>query len=223
MGRAIVRTPSVFLMDEPLSNLDAKLRVQMRAELQRLHHRLGVTTIYVTHDQTEAMTLGDRIVIMKDGHILQCDTPLELYDRPADLFVAGFIGSPGMNFLQAKASGEKICHPAFELALPREARDIDGPIQLGVRPQNIEIDPSNGGLFNVVLDVIEPLGAENFLFCKIENSEEQLTIRTEASKKMEIGTKFKVGLSTDHLHLFDKDGKAICHPIQRAQNEDRSE
>lgn len=223
MGRAIVRKPSVFLMDEPLSNLDAKLRVQMRAELQRLHHRLGVTTIYVTHDQTEAMTLGDRIVIMKDGHILQCDTPLELYDHPADLFVAGFIGSPGMNFLQAEASGQKILHSAFELDLPTTAGQARGPVTVGIRPQHITLEPSNGAEIEVVLDVIEPLGAENFLFCKIENSGEQLTIRTEASKKMEIGTKFKVGVSTDHFHLFDQEGKAICHPIPVSRNENRSD
>lgn len=222
MGRAIVRKPKVFLMDEPLSNLDAKLRVQMRAELQRLHHRLGVTTIYVTHDQTEAMTLGDRIVIMKDGHILQCDTPLKLYNEPADLFVAGFIGSPGMNFLRAECSEGRVDHPALSFQLPAGLDIPDGELTLGIRPQflNSKGMEESSIQFDAVLDVVEPLGAENFLFCKLSEGNESITIRTEASKKHEIGTKFKVSFSIEHLHFFDAQGRAVCHPKPASDHED---
>ena len=215
MGRAIVRRPQVFLMDEPLSNLDAKLRVQMRAELQRLHHKLGVTTIYVTHDQTEAMTLGDRIVIMKDGYILQCDTPLKLYEEPADLFVAGFIGSPGMNFFKAQASAGKLIHPDFSFPLPQELASHAGEITVGIRPQALSSSSGQAQIgLRTILDVIEPLGSENFLFCRTEKSGESVTVRTEAHQKFAIGELVTLGFSAEQCHLFDAQGQALRHPIQ---------
>ncbi len=213
MGRAIVRRPQVFLMDEPLSNLDAKLRVQMRAELQRLHHKLGVTTIYVTHDQTEAMTLGDRIVIMKDGHILQCDTPLKLYEEPADLFVAGFIGSPGMNFFKGQASGGTLQHPDFSFPLPVEAQNASGEVTVGIRPQVFHPEVTDGEIaLATTLDVIEPLGSENFLFCRTAKSGESVTVRTEAHQKFAIGDSVSLGFSPEQCHIFDSDGRALRHP-----------
>ena len=214
MGRAIVRRPQVFLMDEPLSNLDAKLRVQMRAELQRLHHKLGVTTIYVTHDQTEAMTLGDRIVIMKDGHIQQCDSPLQLYEKPANLFVAGFIGSPGMNFLKAKAGEGFAAHAQFRVSLPESERELTGPVTLGLRPQYLKLDePASGGVsIPVELEVVEPLGSENFFFCKVLETGEPITIRTEASDRRKIGEVLELHFKSSDLHVFDSEGQAVAHP-----------
>ena len=148
MGRAIVRHPTAFLMDEPLSNLDAKLRVQMRAELVKLHQRLGVTTLYVTHDQTEAMTLGERVAVLNHGVIQQVDTPGELYNRPANTFVATFIGSPAMNFLRARLSGGVVEFAAYRFELPESARDrlreVDGEVLLGLRPEHF-FDPRLGG------------------------------------------------------------------------------
>lgn len=217
MGRAIVRRPQVFLMDEPLSNLDAKLRVQMRAELQRLHHKLGVTTIYVTHDQTEAMTLGDRIVIMKDGHILQCDSPLKLYQEPADLFVAGFIGSPGMNFLKAKVGPRGLEHPDFGLPLPSSVSSLEGDITLGLRPQVLSTSSKEGSVsFVAKLDVVEPLGSENFLFCRTEKSGESVTVRTDTSQKFAIGDSITLTFEPEAGHLFASDGRAVFHPTAEA-------
>jgi multiple sugar transport system ATP-binding protein len=175
MGRAIVREPAVFLMDEPLSNLDAKLRVQMRAEIQRLQHRLGTTTIYVTHDQTEAMTMGDRVAVMRQGRLVQVDSPQALYDRPVDLFVAGFIGSPAMNLLRARLSvsngslvaevgSRKLELPAR--AVPATVAERAGDeVIVGIRPEHLEdaelVGPSNGRiLLEAPVTLAEPVGAE---------------------------------------------------------------
>lgn len=213
MGRAIVRRPQVFLMDEPLSNLDAKLRVQMRAELQRLHHKLGVTTIYVTHDQTEAMTLGDRICIMKDGHILQCDSPLRLYQEPADLFVAGFIGSPGMNLLKARLVDGRLEHPDFSLPSPKLARATSGEVTVGIRPQAFALgEVGDSVAVSATLDVIEPLGSENFLFCRLPQSKEGITVRTEALQRFTLGDSVALSFRPDAIHLFDAEGVALAHP-----------
>ena len=171
MGRAIVRDPSVFLMDEPLSNLDAKLRVQMRAEVARLQKRLGTTTVYVTHDQTEAMTLGDRVAVMRAGVVHQVGTPGELYDGPANLFVAGFLGSPAMNFMPAKVEGDRIKLPFVEAKLPDEMRSRvggDGQRSLiaGVRPEDFEDaalvgdQKERGTTFPAKLEVVESMGSE---------------------------------------------------------------
>ncbi len=216
MGRAIVRRPQVFLMDEPLSNLDAKLRVQMRAELQRLHHKLGVTTIYVTHDQTEAMTLGDRIVIMKDGHILQCDSPLMLYEEPVDLFVAGFIGSPGMNFFKATVVDSDIVHPDFRFKVPEGAGKLSGSVTVGIRPQRIQVlgEQDLSVAFTAKLDVVEPLGSENFLFCRLPSGD-GVTVRTEAGVRISIDDDVRMSFEADSIHLFDDAGQAVFHPARK--------
>ncbi|MFA5505166.1 MAG: sn-glycerol-3-phosphate ABC transporter ATP-binding protein UgpC [Vulcanimicrobiota bacterium] len=214
MGRAIVRRPQVFLMDEPLSNLDAKLRVQMRAELQRLHHKLGVTTIYVTHDQTEAMTLGDRIVLMNNGHIQQCDSPLQLYNRPANLFVAGFIGSPGMNFFKVRGEDGFAVHPLFRMKLPEEAAGAGGELTLGVRPQHLTLTPAQDPAVMVPaeLEVVEPLGSENFFFCRLAEGGEQVTLRTESAARREVGDRLELCLDPRFVHVFGADGEALAHP-----------
>ena len=176
MGRAIVRNPKAFLMDEPLSNLDAKLRVQMRAEVARIQHRLNTTTVYVTHDQTEAMTLGDRVAIMLSGELQQVASPMELYNNPKNLFVAGFIGSPGMNFLPATIDGDPAKLPMVTVTLPQEVRErigrIDGnkSVIAGIRPEDFE-DATHvpaevkgrGTTFNTKFDLVEAMGAEFYV------------------------------------------------------------
>jgi multiple sugar transport system ATP-binding protein len=182
MGRAIVRDPSVFLMDEPLSNLDAKLRVQMRTEISRIQQRLNTTMIYVTHDQTEAMTLGDRIAVMRAGVLQQVGTPNELYSRPNSLFVAGFIGSPSMNFLPGELEGDKVRLPIGEVALPQELHgQLTGgtgggtrSVIAGLRPEDFEDvslvgDPSRGTTFKAKIDVLESMGAEFYAYFSVES------------------------------------------------------
>jgi multiple sugar transport system ATP-binding protein len=177
MGRAIVRNPKAFLMDEPLSNLDAKLRVQMRTEVARIQTRLGTTTVYVTHDQTEAMTLGDRVAVMRSGVLQQVGPPSELYDNPLNLFVAGFIGSPAMNFMPAKLQGDTVQLPIGEVRLSGEERNrlgsVDGerPVIVGIRPESFE-DASllgsdtreRGTTFRTKIDLVESLGAEDYVY-----------------------------------------------------------
>ena len=173
MGRAIVRNPKVFLFDEPLSNLDAKLRVQMRAEIRELHQRLSTTTVYVTHDQIEAMTMADRIVVMRDGHISQIGAPLELYDRPANAFVAGFIGSPSMNLIHGvvKRDGGAVTVEAEGLSLP--APDIAGMTEgrkviFGIRPEHLDLDDRG---FSASVAVVEPTGAETHVVLRVPGRE----------------------------------------------------
>ncbi|WP_422446411.1 ABC transporter ATP-binding protein [Thermoanaerobacterium sp. DL9XJH110] len=217
LGRAIVREPKVFLMDEPLSNLDAKLRVQMRTELSKLHKRLQTTFIYVTHDQTEAMTMGDRIVVMKDGIIQQVDTPKKIYDYPANIFVAGFIGSPQMNFLQGILSVEDgrlyIIFDNDRLLIPeRISKKIDPTyigkeIVMGIRPEDIHENPSlldypPECCFEVYVDVVELMGSETFLYLTFGKN--TLTVRVDPSSKAKPGDKIKVGFDMNKLHLFDK-------------------
>ena len=183
MGRAIVRDPAAFLMDEPLSNLDAKLRVQMRTEVARIQQRLGTTTVYVTHDQTEAMTLGDRVAVMRSGVLQQVDTPMELYNNPKNLFVAGFIGSPAMNFMPATLDGDTLKLPLADVRVPREVLDRLGdsggkPLLAGIRPENFE-DASlvgeaegQGVKFRTHIDVLESMGSELYV---------HFSVRTEQS------------------------------------------
>jgi multiple sugar transport system ATP-binding protein len=182
MGRAIVRDPKAFLMDEPLSNLDAKLRVQMRTEVSRIQSRLGTTTVYVTHDQTEAMTLGDRVAVMRSGVLQQVGEPPELYERPRNLFVAGFIGSPAMNFMPGKLDGDRVRLPLGELQLSPEARGAlgdrggDGQVIVGIRPESFE-DASlvsgdaqgRGQTFRARIDLVEQLGAEQYAYFQVES------------------------------------------------------
>lgn len=183
MGRAIVRQPKVFLFDEPLSNLDAKLRTQMRAEIKRLHKRLGATSVYVTHDQVEAMTLADRIVVMNDGNIEQVGTPMDLFTNPANTFVASFIGSPPMNQMPAQitssAEGFKATAKEFSIALPESARVEEGQqVVVGVRPEHLSVNAGNGAsAIPISLDLVEPLGSEALLHASV--GEHPMVIKAE--------------------------------------------
>lgn len=215
LGRAIVRDPKVFLMDEPLSNLDARLRLQMRTELGKLHQRLQTTTIYVTHDQVEAMTMGDRIVVMHDGVVQQVASPQELYEHPANMFVAGFIGSPTMNFLPgrlvAKGSQLEFCGEHFSVPIPVDlaaaARSqIGQDVVLGIRPEHISADPErvdrqSGGVLAANVEVVEPLGAEIFLY--LQSGAYSLTARVEPHLRFRSGDRLRVALNPAKLHLFD--------------------
>ncbi|MCQ3034813.1 MAG: sn-glycerol-3-phosphate ABC transporter ATP-binding protein UgpC [Bacilli bacterium] len=221
LGRAIVRTPKVFLMDEPLSNLDAKLRVQMRSEIAKIHKRVGSTSIYVTHDQIEAMTMADRIVIMKDGYIQQIGTPKEVYNKPANVFVGGFIGSPAMNFIEGSVSkGYFTCNDAegnviFKLKLGKEnttlLNEYDGKnIILGIRPEDIYVagDSSNqnpSNKFTLECDISELLGKELIVYSNIGNN--RITISAKASYEIESGDKDEYTLDLNKLHFFDAETK----------------
>lgn len=226
MGRAIVRRPQVFLMDEPLSNLDAKLRVQMRAELQKLHRTLGVTTIYVTHDQTEAMTLGDRIVLMKGGIIQQMDTPLNLYERPANQYVAGFIGSPSMNFLPARVEATdgrlEIVTGGIRLEVPADRRQglesrVGKPITFGIRPEDIydrqfAREDAPLAAFEASVDVYEPMGSEVYLY--VNAGGDQLVCRVDAHTGARVGETARLALDTRKIHLFDPETEeAVNRPL----------
>ena len=204
MGRAIVRNPQVFLFDEPLSNLDAKLRVQMRTEIRELHQRLKTTSVYVTHDQTEAMTMADKIVVMRDGIVEQVGGPLELYDRPANTFVAGFIGSPAMNLLPgvARASGGAM-HVEFKdgisLPLPVGARADDGqPVLYGLRPEHCAIGAAG---LPVEVIVVEPTGADTQLYCRFDGQEITATIRDRTD--CHAGQRIVLSPDLNRAHLFD--------------------
>ncbi len=214
LGRAIVRNADVFLMDEPLSNLDAKLRVQTRAELIKLHERVSTTTIYVTHDQVEAMTMGDRIAVMSLGVLQQLDTPQNLYDHPINKFVAGFIGSPAMNFLDMtlEASDGKLyaCTPGFKMRVPDAAgRGLDNyvgkNITLGVRPEHLtERSRLNGhgeATIPVTVDVVELLGNEIFVY--LTNRGTILTARMDPDIRLERGQQIEVAAEPERLHFFD--------------------
>ncbi|MCR5788697.1 MAG: sn-glycerol-3-phosphate ABC transporter ATP-binding protein UgpC [Lachnospiraceae bacterium] len=221
MGRAIVRNPKVFLMDVPLSNLDAKLRVQMRIEIAKLHQRLGTTIIYVTHDQTEAMTLGTRIVVMKDGVVQQVDTPQNLYEKPGNLFVAGFMGSPQMNFLDAqvevKGDDAYLNTAGLSIKLPpaKSKKLIEGgyngkTVTFGIRPEDVkdtQIETSEGVEnrcpFEATVRVYELLGAEVFLYLDLE--EFPITARVNPSTTARPGDTIKLAFNTEKIHVFDKD------------------
>jgi sn-glycerol 3-phosphate transport system ATP-binding protein len=221
MGRALVREPEAFLLDEPLSNLDAKLRVQMRAELKRLHHKLGITTIYVTHDQVEAMTLGDRIAVMSTGKLQQIGVPQDVYDRPVNAFVAGFIGSPPMNMLRATANGGTISAGSFSFERPRVR---DGAVTLGVRPEALRPagDEAMGAQMDVSVDVVEPLGDEVLVHGSVDapaarsGAEEEdatllaeskgrapVTIRLDPAERPQPGGRLRVSVDPRKIHLFD--------------------
>jgi len=234
MGRAIVRSPKAFLMDEPLSNLDAKLRVQMRTEISRLQHRLGTTTVYVTHDQTEAMTLGDRVVVMLAGVAQQVGTPDELYNHPANLFVAGFIGSPAMNFFPAALTEVGVQLPFGEVVLPQEvsqhlARKAPAEIIVGVRPERMEDASLLDGYariralsFTVNVDLVESLGADKYVHFTLEGArarsdqlaelaescsgpENEFIARVSAESTVTKGRELELALDTSKLLIFDAD------------------
>jgi multiple sugar transport system ATP-binding protein len=205
MGRAIVRNPQVFLFDEPLSNLDAKLRVQMRSEIKLNHQRLKTTTVYVTHDQIEAMTMADRIVVMHSGHIEQIGTPLELYDNPANLFVAGFIGSPAMNIIRGTIAGSSFkLHDGSAIDIGTvPAGVVDGPIVLGVRPEHVHLDP-NGVQAEVL--IVEPTGPETQATLRLGGHDIVGVFR----ERITAGPGDKIGVRFDSalLHLFDAESGA---------------
>ena len=235
MGRAIVRKPTAFLMDEPLSNLDAKLRVQMRAEVSRLQNRLETTTVYVTHDQTEAMTLGDRVAVMRQGVIQQVGPPQELYDSPVNLFVAGFIGSPSMNFVPAEVDGETLKLPMVEAKLPDSVRRrLQGDrLIAGIRPEHFEDatlmkDQSDrGAVFRTKIDVVESMGSELYAHFSLERQgieseelrelaeesgsaelrgeDEVLVARLDAASGVRQGQEAELWLDVSKLHFFDLD------------------
>ena len=222
MGRAIVRHPKVFLMDEPLSNLDAKLRVQMRTEIAKLHQRLGTTIIYVTHDQTEAMTLGTRIVVMKDGVVQQVDTPQNLYDKPCNLFVAGFMGSPQMNFMDAvvEIKGEtaylKIADQSIELPPAKSKKLIDGgyngkTVTFGIRPEDVDDSEmfvnTAKAVFESTVNVYELLGAEVYLYFDLEGF--PITARVDSRTTARPGDKVKFGFDVEKIHVFDKETELV--------------
>ncbi len=198
LGRAIVRQPKVFLFDEPLSNLDAKLRVQMRTEIAHLHNRLKTTMIYVTHDQVEAMTLGDRIVIMNDGVIQQVDTPLNLYARPLNRFVAGFIGSPAMNFLHGNIGGGQFEYTGR--ALPVAAKLPDGPAILGIRPEDLQIKSGATALVDGIVDVVERMGHETIVY--VQHADEQVIARLGPDVVCAPGEPISFGANSDSWHFF---------------------
>jgi multiple sugar transport system ATP-binding protein len=214
VGRAIVRKPKVFLFDEPLSNLDAKLRVQMRTEISKLHKQLGATMIYVTHDQTEAMTMGDRIVIMKDGIVNQVDTPLNLYNKPINQFVAGFIGSPAMNFLNgiiSEKDGMMFTSDKSELKFSFSSeqksylKDYNRQeVVIGIRPEDISIEKTNSKIIELecCLDVIEPMGNETFIYFEIEKT--QFIARVKPLYDLKVGGKIKLYIDPEKIYLFDK-------------------
>jgi multiple sugar transport system ATP-binding protein len=213
LGRAIVRDPEAFLMDEPLSNLDAKLRATMRTELQRLQEDLGVTTVYVTHDQTEAMTMGDRIAILNDGVLQQVGTPLECYHKPANEFVAGFIGEPSMNFLQMDVDGTTLRGAGLTYSLDEtDASVLQGTdtVTFGIRPEDIEFDPAqrgDGADFECVVDVVEPMGDANNVYLEFSDdsvSESQTVIATVSGmRRVESGERLAVRFPEEAVHLFD--------------------
>jgi multiple sugar transport system ATP-binding protein len=211
MGRAIVRRPAVFLMDEPLSNLDAKLRVQTRTEVVELQDRLGVTTVYVTHDQVEAMTMGDRVAVLKDGVLQQCDTPGTLYHEPLNLFVAGFIGSPAMNLV---ASGDgrtlKIGGSTLALGAPGEAAlaDADGTITVGFRPEALRV---GDGPLRAQIRTVEDLGSEVFVHVFLEHEGENLPLVSKMEPPFDGRPGDSIGLQiTGTTHLFDGDGTRVA-------------
>jgi multiple sugar transport system ATP-binding protein len=210
MGRAIVREPSVFLMDEPLSNLDAKLRVETRANIAALQHRLGTTTIYVTHDQVEAMTMGHRVAVLKDGMLQQCDTPRALYDRPANAFVAGFIGSPAMNLktLPLHADGAEldgIRVPLSRTAMSAASAEGLTEIVFGVRPESLRLADSAEGGFDMIVELVEELGADAYVHgaVRLGDTSERFVVRVDGRTPPVIGQEVKVAVrDADEIHLF---------------------
>jgi multiple sugar transport system ATP-binding protein len=219
IGRTLVRDPEVFLMDEPLSNLDAKLRVQMRAELQELHRELGTTTVYVTHDQEEAMTLADRVVVMEDGEIKQVDPPQRLYDYPANRFVAEFIGSPSMNVLEVaveeRPGGYAAVHPAFEVPLPAKSTldPVAGEVaHFGVRPQDVHLVPEPTEFsFEVEVTVTENLGDELLVLGSLGDHDVRV-LSDDPRQRLHPGERLHVECDPDRLHVFDADtGETVYH------------
>ncbi len=241
MGRAIVRDPKAFLMDEPLSNLDAKLRVQMRTTISKLQHKLGTTTVYVTHDQTEAMTLGDRVAVMLAGELQQVDTPKELYDNPVNLFVAGFIGSPSMNFLSAEIRDGRVHLPFGDVPVPSGVQ-AEGKVVAGLRPEDFEdaalSSDKDGVRFTATIDLLESMGSEFYAYFEVQSEAissqhldelaadaggddlssdaNQIVARLDAASTVKQGQESELFFESEKLHLFDPESGASLR-AQRAQ------
>jgi len=201
IGRAIVREPDVFLFDEPLSNLDAALRVHMRVEILKLHQRLGNTMVYVTHDQVEAMTLADRIVVFRDGEVEQVGTPLELYRNPINTFVAGFIGSPAMNMLTANSDGEKVLLGGQRIC---ESRYAAGQVKLGIRPEHLAL--SENGVLKGTVNVFEHLGGESFVHLQLAD-EQTLVAKLDGEHSFKPGQSCQLSVKPEYCHVFDMQGQ----------------
>lgn len=217
IGRAIVREPKVFLFDEPLSNLDAKLRVQMRIELTKLHQRLNATMIYVTHDQVEAMTMADKIVVLRDGYVEQVGAPLDLYRNPANLFVAGFIGSPAMNFMEGKITSLSDASVEVEVAggmkvqmpcRPSEGAQTGAPVTLGVRPEHLNPDGEGQSQIEGEVFAVERLGGETYLYVRAAGNRE-MTVHASGDKMVAAGERIQIGLTFESCHLFNQQGQAF--------------
>ena len=217
IGRAIVRDPKVFLFDEPLSNLDAKLRVQMRIELTKLHRELNATMIYVTHDQVEAMTMADKIVVLRDGYVEQVGAPLDLYHNPANMFVAGFIGSPSMNFMDGKISGMSDKNVEFEMensqkvqvhCSPGEEMTTGEPVRVGVRPEHLELTENGDTKLQGEVFAVERLGGETYLYVNTEKNEE-LTVHAAGDKVVGVGDFVSIGFAAKNCHLFNGQGQVL--------------
>jgi len=205
MGRAIVRSPKIFLFDEPLSNLDAKLRIQMRLEIKKLQQKVGVTSIFVTHDQVEAMTLADRLAVINNGIIEQLGTPMEIYDNPKSLFVAGFIGSPQMNFLDGNIKNKTLSAEGFEF------KDIntehEGEVTLGIRPEHLV--QSENGLINLKVDLVEQLGSDNLVYGQLKDKKD-FCYRCPGNQTIEKGTNLSLNIENNKYYIFDKStGKRV--------------
>jgi multiple sugar transport system ATP-binding protein len=245
MGRAIVRDPAAFLMDEPLSNLDAKLRVQMRTEVSRIQQSLGTTTVYVTHDQTEAMTLGDRVAVMRGGALQQVASPKELYDDPVNLFVAGFIGSPAMNFFSAEAQNGKVLLPMGEVDLPQDLSGASGNLIAGIRPEDFEDadlvgDHRGSGFeFEAPIDQLESMGSEIYAYfthggesAKSDelseiaadigggdlpsDTEGRAVARLDPASQVRKGEKATLWLDPARIHLFDPESGQSLRAREKA-------
>lgn len=211
IGRSIIRDPKVFLFDEPLSNLDAALRVQMRLEIARLHKRLGATMVYVTHDQTEAMTLADRIVVINRGRIEQVGSPIDLYDHPVNRFVAGFIGSPAMNFIEVTEQGSPDGKflAAGSLRIEPSGRRTAGVAAIGIRPEHVELTGPEDGEFPATIEIVEKLGAESLVHLQHDASDVPLTMRTSPDRRLRSGETVHVRLNKDRIHIFGGDGRVL--------------
>ncbi|MCU0540944.1 MAG: ATP-binding cassette domain-containing protein [Oscillatoriaceae cyanobacterium Prado104] len=219
LGRAMARNPEVFLMDEPLSNLDAKLRAETRAQIVQLQRQLGTTTIYVTHDQTEAMTMGDRIAVMNAGQLQQVAQPLELYRNPANLFVAAFIGSPPMNFLPVEFTAPLlISHPQFRFTLPdiwaRNLQKYDGrSLILGIRPEHLSIHPPATKNLSVQVDLVEALGHETYLWVTLTDAPAiRMQVRVPPDRAVRVGEEIWLAIAPEKIHLFDPDTELAIFP-----------
>jgi multiple sugar transport system ATP-binding protein len=211
MGRAIVRHPQVFLMDEPLSNLDAKLRVETRNQVAALQRRLGTTTIYVTHDQVEAMTMGDRVAVLRDGVLQQCAPPRALYRNPANVFVAGFIGSPAMNLLTLPIRDHSVSLGDCAIPVPREITDTAAEIVVGIRPEHFEVGSPG---VEIEVEVVEELGADTYLYGRItlagNRTDQSVVARAGWRDPPSRGSRVRVRPGQEHVHFFAADGRRLA-------------